>query len=552
MRRYPGVKPFETSEQAIFFGRKDDCQDLFDLISLEQIVVLFGKSGYGKSSLINAGIVPLFLRQSLDEEDNYYPLIIRFRSYTQNELYPLDKVLEGINSIHSDSEKGLPYEEGILLEKLWKKIEEPNSLWYEYKRRQPKKILLIFDQFEEFFTYPIAAQTAFKHQLAELLFTEIPPSIRKSWKELDRDLKVYLSNPPQVKVLFSIRHDKLSLLNGLSSVMPGILQKRFELEGLSYSQAMDAIKEPALIKNSNYESGEFTYSEKAINKIIEELSKGHGDDHYLTNNRAKIEAFLLQICCEYLEEKVIQTKNTKISDTDLPDFSNIYEAYYNGKIEELSEEQKTAAHHLIEEGLLYYNALTGEARRLSVDKDQLISSYQHLGINQSLLDTLKNRFLIREERNNTGGFSYEISHDTLLSSIVRARELRLQEIEKKQNRKRIRRLAIVISAAVLIIAGLSILTWWAVQQKIIADTQKKEVLQKTEELEKTLQDLRFQIFQTDKLEFEKLEQTIDVYLKANEELLARDVLSKMDSISQKYPDSLEFRSRIKILEGQIQ
>ena len=51
--RYPGVKPFEADEQALFFGRDRDIQDLCDLIRVEKLSVLFGKSGYGKSHSYN-------------------------------------------------------------------------------------------------------------------------------------------------------------------------------------------------------------------------------------------------------------------------------------------------------------------------------------------------------------------------------------------------------------------------------------------------------------------------------------------------------------------
>ena len=57
-KRYPGVKPFATTEQELFFGRDRDIEDLWNLLWLSKLVVLFGKSGYGKSSLINAGILP--------------------------------------------------------------------------------------------------------------------------------------------------------------------------------------------------------------------------------------------------------------------------------------------------------------------------------------------------------------------------------------------------------------------------------------------------------------------------------------------------------------
>ena len=50
--RYPGVRPFETRERPLFFGRARDVADLYDLLLLEKLLVLFGKSGYGKSSLL--------------------------------------------------------------------------------------------------------------------------------------------------------------------------------------------------------------------------------------------------------------------------------------------------------------------------------------------------------------------------------------------------------------------------------------------------------------------------------------------------------------------
>ena len=56
--RYPGIRPFERKDQAIFFGRDTDIEHLSRIISLEKFVVLNGKSGLGKSSLLNAGVIP--------------------------------------------------------------------------------------------------------------------------------------------------------------------------------------------------------------------------------------------------------------------------------------------------------------------------------------------------------------------------------------------------------------------------------------------------------------------------------------------------------------
>ncbi|MEK7255655.1 MAG: hypothetical protein AAB316_12980, partial [Bacteroidota bacterium] len=56
--RYPGIHPFRQEEEALFFGRSEESKQLFDMICVEKLVVLFGKSGIGKTSLLNAGMTP--------------------------------------------------------------------------------------------------------------------------------------------------------------------------------------------------------------------------------------------------------------------------------------------------------------------------------------------------------------------------------------------------------------------------------------------------------------------------------------------------------------
>ena len=83
-RRYPGVSPFETNQADQYFGRTRDVQDLYDLILLEKMVVLFGKSGYGKSSLLNAGIIPKLSATKSKREQPFQPIVVRFAAYTKD------------------------------------------------------------------------------------------------------------------------------------------------------------------------------------------------------------------------------------------------------------------------------------------------------------------------------------------------------------------------------------------------------------------------------------------------------------------------------------
>ncbi len=74
--RYPGAQPFSTTQEDIFFGREHDIESLYRLIRLEPLVVLYAKSGLGKSSLLNAGVVPEVLK-----DGKYLPVNIRFNAY---------------------------------------------------------------------------------------------------------------------------------------------------------------------------------------------------------------------------------------------------------------------------------------------------------------------------------------------------------------------------------------------------------------------------------------------------------------------------------------
>src|SRR5438270_8442447 len=56
---FPGPRPFHSTERYVFFGRADDTTDLLSLLIAHREVLLYALSGAGKTSLLNAGLVPL-------------------------------------------------------------------------------------------------------------------------------------------------------------------------------------------------------------------------------------------------------------------------------------------------------------------------------------------------------------------------------------------------------------------------------------------------------------------------------------------------------------
>ncbi|MCP4400343.1 MAG: hypothetical protein GY801_23925, partial [bacterium] len=68
---YKFLSTYGLEDENIFFGRKAAIQELSSQILSQKFVIVNGKSGSGKSSLIHAGVTPRLLR------NNYLPIHIK-------------------------------------------------------------------------------------------------------------------------------------------------------------------------------------------------------------------------------------------------------------------------------------------------------------------------------------------------------------------------------------------------------------------------------------------------------------------------------------------
>ena len=288
LTRYLGVQPFKTRNKHIFFGRDEDIDNLLDLIMLEKLTVLFGKSGYGKSSLLSAGIVPRLIDPEQPDAFRFRPIEVRLGTYIENQsTSPFETTKHFINE--------LPTTADAAFLNTW---QPEDTLWRHLKQRQGVEngqFVLIFDQFEELFSYPVEQQAAFKKQLAELLYTNIPQNLRGKLDELAPADRQFMVKPLTIKVVFAIRSDRMSFLDSMKDALPAILNKRYELRPLSKNQAKDAITMPASIVSDDYKSPPFEYTDAALQRILSELA---------TNESKGVEAFQLQIVCEEIEKTV--------------------------------------------------------------------------------------------------------------------------------------------------------------------------------------------------------------------------------------------------------
>ena len=232
--RYAGISPFTGEQRDIFFGRNRDIAKLYEQILFEQQVVLYAKSGVGKSSLMNAGVAP-----KLVEAGEYTPLTIRFRAYTkENAIAPAQRIFEVLGQL-ADVSKTSDKSTVPVIDKIV--ATDQQTLWTAFKKlqmsNQKQRIILVFDQFEELFSYPIAMIEELKYLLSEILNGDVPESIFDIIADardenpdiIDRQTMRQLNQKIDIKAVYIIRSDRLSLLNQLRDRIPDIQKSFYEL-----------------------------------------------------------------------------------------------------------------------------------------------------------------------------------------------------------------------------------------------------------------------------------------------------------------------------------
>ncbi len=402
--RYPGIRAFEKNERHVFFGRRLEAKKLYNLVKAKPLVVLFAKSGIGKSSLINAGLEPLI------EKDFYYVVKIRLQTtaissveMVKNELKPY--LNEAKLKTHS---KGTPG--------LWEYLRA-----CEFKKGEDNLTpVLVFDQFEEFFEHNKKDQEELNRELADMVSDRLPERIRESLRAIPfRDrTKEQLDwhSPIPVKFVFAIRSDRMSEMDEMSVKIPSILHNRFHLKPLGIEAAKEAIIEPAALAGDDFDTPAFTYSDPALNTMLA----------YLKNKNEEIESFQLQLLCRNIERTVQrkQAKDVVIQETDFGGASgikSILNNYYEQEISELETSEQSVARKFIEEGLIV------AGRRVGVSEGVEEKSFK---ISKDLLEKLLSSRLIRAENTHLGR-SYELSHDTLVAPILQSYEIRRRQEEQE-------------------------------------------------------------------------------------------------------------------------
>lgn len=515
--RYPGIRPFSSEDNRLFFGRSESIKRINRLFKLEKLIVLFGKSGLGKTSLVQAGAIPILQKEDLaDGVEDFRFELLRFGAYHNGDSSqqgltsetPVQRIRRAIIGNHQ-----------LATSDLFKIVEDDKSPWMAAKALQlggdARTIVLILDQSEELFTWPQEEIDHVKEALQSLLNQNVPDAIRRKLHQAARGGEMdynSLMAPPAAKAMLVIRSDKLDSLDQLADVLPDIYKKRYELPPLNRMAATEAILEPAQLAGE-FSTPTFTYSDECLNYILDFLSNTSDEKNETKGGQyqERIEGFQLQLICQHAEFRVkekIQTGESEVvlQKEDIGDLQEVTRSYYQRVLNGISDpDEREKVQVLVEEGLIYEAG--PDSRRLSLF-DGLIESQYEVGPDK--LEYLGNSRLLRRVSLPEGGFSYEISHDSLLAPILAVKEVRKgveqqaaeaeaarlalieqQELDaaaaKERQRKRTAKyLAVVSILGIIALGGLGF-SIWQTNNARKAERETKEAILATQEINGQLQ-----------------------------------------------------------------
>jgi tetratricopeptide (TPR) repeat protein len=414
--RYPGTSPFDDSPEDVsrFFGRDEEAEELYLRVLSVPLLVQFGMSGLGKTSLVQAGLFPR-LRQK-----PFLPVMVRLND-------PGDTLLEAvIRSMRKSCEiEGLQFVPGTPAG-LWELLAS-TTIFRDDLLLTP---VLVFDQFEEVFTLRDADFRA--EVAAELgaIAAGIPPA------------RIEATHKPRrqnVKIVISLREDYVGSLEEFSAAIPGLFQERLRLEPFTERAARDAVTRPALLAGA-FDSPRFELEPAALDALIQ----------YLRGRSGVIEPIQLQLLSRHAEGIARKKPKQDVVRLKLDDFrgkkqsfASVLENFYRDTLRKIPPVQRKHAARLCEEGLL-----DSEGHRLMLEERQI---QREFGVRPETLGVLTQEKLVRREQRLESVF-YEISHDRLAESVFNARHLRIPKSVKQA-------LWIAAAAALLVFGLLSYFSW---------------------------------------------------------------------------------------------
>ncbi|MCP5106068.1 MAG: hypothetical protein GY950_21970 [bacterium] len=449
MNPFIGLYPYQEEDKKMFYGRDDETANLFQLIKFNLLTVVLGKSGIGKTSLLNAGVIPLL------KDEEFLPIRLRL-DYSKEALSLKQQICQTIRDelkdreikikIQGKDEPAAPLQQDETLWQYFHRVKHFAPPTEENEEEEEVMGVLVFDQFEEFFTlgkeYSDEDKDDLLDELSWLIEGQFPAPLKKEILKRGKGYKKkrgfpLFSGAPDIRVIISIREDYLPHLTDLKSRIPSIDRVMFRVINLNGIEAREIVNMPGGIEDENVTGAllRLFYPDDA--KETKEIP----------DKNLEVEPSILSLVCFQIIEKGMTEEFTpKDREKILTDF---YETAIKGVSKKVEE--------FIEDRLLNER---GFRTLLRLEHDHPLK--------KPLRQLVKRRIL---RPVHLGGREYiEIIHDVLGPIIKEKKNKRLDKISKRELEKRIRKTLFRQIGAIVLLAFI-ISFVFAVYQKNQAEKQ---------------------------------------------------------------------------------
>lgn len=383
---YVGPRSFEPHEHAIFFGRFDETDRLVSLVIANKAVVLYAQSGAGKTSLLNAGLIPAL---EAEGDFQFVPRVRVVGLADQLDELPADapsvyEVNAAVSVLESSGQDPAGFSATPSLRSVLDQVcaGDPD-----------KPTLLLFDQFEELFTTRAI-----------------------DWEDRERFLGVLsqlLDDYPDLRMLFSIREEWLADIDERGSRFRNGLRARLRLHGLRRGQAQKAIREPVTMVADPVE-----FQADAAERLVRDLATDtvEGRDGQIHRIPGKyVEPVQLQVVCSAIWRRH-DTDSHAITEADLEAVGSVDQAladYYDECVIDAAGDRYED--ELFLRNWFEHQLITASGTRGLVHLSQTGAA----GVPIHVVEHLQGLHIVKMER-RSGARWVELSHDRLMQPIKQA------------------------------------------------------------------------------------------------------------------------------------
>jgi WD40 repeat protein len=407
---WPGPEAFGETDHPFFFGRERAQHHLARLITQNRLVVLYGRSGLGKTSLLRAGVFPLL------RDAHCLPVYIRL---ALTGARPIDvsslraQVGDAIEAVaekwHMDAP---PLDRGVT---LWEWFFRSDVQFFNERSRRVRPVL-VFDQFEEMFTHGRATEAQakvtdhFLDEIIDLVRGSVPGSVAARLEQDASAALAFDTGRDPCGALIALRQEFLAELLRLRPRLPSVLDHRFELSAMTIEDAERVVTGP----------GGHLIEESVAGQIVRFVAGARRGTEDSAPEATMVDPAILSIFCSELNAK----RQTKAMPRITPELvtgaqDTIIADFYDRRVEDLHPEvQRFIESRLVTESGFRNSEALEEALRWPMVTAEVVDQL------------IERRLLVREG----GGprARLELTHDVLLEPIIQSRTLRqLREREEQ-------------------------------------------------------------------------------------------------------------------------